>query len=262
MWSPEPTQKNGAHPKSHTSRKKRHIKIKMKTLTVTVFIVVFSAVGLGQSRENRIELEFEKSSRILSESTGWYFNQSTGEWVENKNFISDKHYDSQGSLLSFMNQNFITLETKVVNHKGKNIYILIVQKWSGRWKYPSIRQDWQAYKTYNLFFFDEPEWMRLCSLEGNLILKCSHETSLSTDGEISIEDAVQNIIQNYYAKYPCEYVFSILKSDEGQIRFYLPYKDSKYNREYPVNYGDEYDFENSYFETTPENFSKIYSFDD
>jgi len=232
----------------------------MKNLMLTMGLAAITAIGWGQSRENRSELQFDKSSEILSESTGWYFNNSTGEWIENQNFIDDTHYDIQGSSLSYMNQNFITLETKVVNHKGKNIYILILQKWSGSWKYPSIREDWQAYKTYNLFFFEETEWIKLSSIEGNILLKCSHQTSFRTDREGSIEDSVQYILQNHYAKYPCEYVFSILKSEEGQIRYYLPYRDSKYSTDYPVRYGDKFDFEKSYFETTPENFSKIYSF--
>lgn len=232
----------------------------MKKLFLTIGLAAISAIGFGQARENRAELEFDKSSQILLESTGWYFNNSTGEWVENQNFINDKHYDQQGSLLSYMNQNFLTLETKVVNHNGKNIYILILQKWSGSYKYPRIREDWQSYKTYNLFFFEETEWAQLSSIEGNILLKCSYQTSFRTDREGSIEDTVQYILQNSYAKYPCDYVFSILKSEEGQIRYYLPYRDSKYSTEYPVNYGDKFDFEKSYFETTPENFSKIYSF--
>ncbi len=223
-------------------------------------LIVLTTIGWGQERVNRPNLSFIHSSGIITESNGWHYNNSSGEWVSNKNFIDDKHYDSQGSLLSYMDQNFISIQTKVVRHENRDIYVLIVEKWDGSWKYPSIRQDWIAYKTYNLFFFEESEYNKLLNINNTVTIKCVSQSSIRVNSDGTIEDTVQYILINSYGKYNYDYVFSATRSTEGNIRFYIPYDNGKYSQDSPCDYGEKFDFKTSYFETSLENFSKLTTF--
>jgi hypothetical protein len=230
---------------------------------VLVFIFCFIPfLTFSQARVNREKISFISKSEILIDATGWSYNSQLGEWIDYKNVISkDKDYKErfkalQGSyLMSHCDQNFISLQTATITVDSILYYVLIVWKWYGRYEYPAIMEDWEKYKKVEGYVFSEDEYQNLYNIANNdsivqLITKKQVEISLSYDtyNETKFLDLLQTEIKNksLYG----DYVFKVMKSEEGMIRFYIPIH-SIYSEK------DKYNFKDEYFETSNQKFSKI-----
>jgi hypothetical protein len=233
--------------------------MKYKTTLIALFIVGSITQAFGQERTNREKLIFETASGTLINAIGWANNTTLGEWVDYVNVIShDKDYklkykSLQGAyMMSNTRQNFIKIQTKTVTYKGAKYYVLMVDKWNGRYEYPSIQQDWYEYKETIGYIYTEKEYQKLFNLVSLVELKTQYIVKLGSKyenfDETKFLDLIQTELSQEKSKYSDEYIFPVMKSKEGAIRFYVP--------DIFITYSN-YDFENKYFETDLENFTKI-----
>jgi hypothetical protein len=229
-------------------------------LTIIIFFMTgFFLQVFGQERTNREKLNFDTTSGILLKATGWAYNSTLGEWIDYENVISDdkdykvKYKSLQGAyMMSHRSQNFQKMQTRTVSYKGTTYYVLIVDKWSGRYEYPSIREDWYEFKETIGYIFTKDEFQKLFNIETLVELKTRYMVSIGSKyekyDETKFLDLIQTELSQEKSKYLSEFTFPIMKSKEGNIRFYLPESFSTYSK---------YDFEKKYFETDFESFTKL-----
>ena len=247
----------------------------MKTIILSLLtsILLFNIV-FGQDRINRPKLEFSNKSDILTKATGWKYNTTKGEWIDNENVIfgdkieKDSKYSSIEYILS-RQRNFISMQIKSLLYNGDNYYVLMIEKWNGYYKYPSISEDWQYHKELMGYIFTENEYKKILSSDMEINLESHYLTEYGwyhdKYDEILFLDKIQNTLNNIkptqtegkskkskskqILRYSYTYTFPIRKTDKNLIRFLIP---DDYSGVYP-----KIDFEKQYFETTAENFDKI-----
>ena len=233
------------------------MKIKLTLITLLMTGILFQV--FGQERANRVKLNFDTTSGILSKATGWAYNSTLGEWIDYENVISDskdykdKFKSLQGEyMMSRISQNFQKVETRTFIYKGTTYYLIMVEQWSGGYQYPSIREDWYTFKQTIGYIYTKEEYQKLLNIESLVELKTQYLVSMGSKyekyDEIKFLDLIQTELLTEKSKYSTEYTFPIIKSKEGNIRFYLPDTFSTYS---------QYDFKEKYFETDVENFKKI-----
>lgn len=120
----------------------------MKKLLIIVVIYCITIFNLtAQIRENKVIGTFDSESQKLTEATGWAQSSETGKWIENKNVISEEPCPS--FWISHVSQNFKWIQFKTLYHNEKKFYIFVYESLRGEYKYPNIREDWEAYlRTY------------------------------------------------------------------------------------------------------------------
>lgn len=213
----------------------------------------------GQERTNREKLSFDTTSGTLEKATGWAYNSTLGEWIDYENVISaskvykDKYKSLQGSyMMSQTDQNFLKVQTRTVSYKGTTYYVLIVEKWGGRYEYPSIKEDWYEFKETIGYIYSKEEYQKLLNIESLVELKTKYMVSMGSKyekyDETKFLDLIQTELSKEKSEYSVEYTFPIMKSKEGAIRFYLPDYFSTYSK---------YDFEKEYFESKFEEFTTV-----
>ena len=233
--------------------------MKFKLTLITLLLTGFLLQVIGQERTNREKLSFNTSSGSLSKATGWAFNSTLGEWIDYENVISesrdykDKYKLLQGEwMMSRISQNFQKVQTKTVTYKGTTYYVLVVDKWSGRYEYPSIKEDWYIFKQTIGYIYTKEEYQKLLNIESLVDLKTQYMVSMGSKyeeyNETNFLDLIQTELSKEKSKYSAEFTFPVMKSKEGTIRFYLPDYFSTYSK---------YDFKKEYFETDFENFTNI-----
>lgn len=233
------------------------MKIKLTLITLLLTGTLFQV--FGQERTNREKLSFDTISGILTKATGWANNSTLGEWIDYENVISDskdykdKYKSLQGEyMMSRISQNFQKVQTRTVTYKGTTYYVLIVDKWRGRYEYPSIQQDWYTFIQTIGYIYTKEEYQKLLNIESLVELKTQFMVSIGSKydkyDETKFLDLIQTELAQEKSKYSSEYTFPIMKSKEGAIRFYLPESFLTYSK---------YDFEKKYFETDFESFTKI-----
>lgn len=234
----------------------------MKLFTVTLILAIqlfFLGDLNGQERINRSKIQFTKSSGKLTSATGWAINPTSGEWIDYPNMIStSKAFKNKlnlppGSLnMSRASQNFVYLQFKSIDFNGKEYYILIHEKWFGHYTYPNIQEDWNFYTKTFAYIFDEDEFKKLFRLEGLIELKTNNLVNISHQynhfKESDLLDLIHSKLLSGPDQFSSTFTFPILKSTEGNIRFFTP----SYFPSYFM-----YDFDTNYFETDLVNFSTL-----
>jgi|694.fasta_scaffold05966_13 hypothetical protein len=232
----------------------------MKHKILTIFFIFLSLLTLAQDRVNRQKLKFIDSSFQLTSSIGWSYNHTIGEWIDYKNVIcEDKKWKEtwsnlQGSYMMSKNneQNFISIQTKVLIYKDIRYYVILVEKWNGNYEYKEIMYNWREFKTMYGYIFEETEYNKLKNIKTNLDLKTQLTVELGSYYEEYEETLFLDLIQNElnYPKYVhnTTYIFPIRKMENEDVRFYVPYEKNEYSNKY---------FEDEYFETSFSNFSKF-----
>jgi hypothetical protein len=231
-------------------------------LTLLLLFMTCSSLSLKvfcQERVNREKLSFGSTSGILEKCTGWAYNSKIGEWIGYENVISEnkdfkeKYSILQGEkMMSRVFQNFLKMQIKTLGFNGATYYVLVVEKWSGRYEYPSLELDWYSFKEVLGFVFSQEEYQKFSKLEGQIELKTKYRVNLGSKyeeyDEIKFLDLLQSELSQEKTKYSIEYKFPILLTKENAVRFYIPDSFSSYSN---------YDFEKKYFETDLENFSRL-----
>ena len=233
--------------------------MKYKLILITLLMTGSLQQVFGQERSNREKISFDTTSGTLSKATGWAYNSTLGEWIDYENVVSenkdyrDKYKSLQGQwMMSRISQNFQKVQTRTVIYKGTTYYVIIVDKWGGRYEYPSIQEDWYTFKQTIGYIYIKEEYQKLIKIDSLVELKTQYMVSMGSKYEKYDErkflDLIQTELSQKKSKYSAEYTFPIMKSKEGAIRFYLPESFSTYSK---------YNFEKKYFETDFESFSKI-----
>jgi len=232
--------------------------MKIKLLVLNICLLGFST--FGQERINRGKLEFTSESMVLNKSVGWSYNNAIGEWVDYGNVIcSDKNYKSSNkeyqirynlagsNLMSRIYQNFNSLQIKSFTYLDVKYYVLIVDKWDGNYKYPTLNEDWGFFRKTCGYIFNELEYNKLKDIKSDTftIVNITHFVE---DINVYKESKFLDLIEyELLATSFCEpYSFNLLKSRDGNIRFFTPTKASEIES-----------FQYKYFETRLENFEKL-----
>lgn len=228
-----------------------------RTLFLLLFLTLISLNLIGQERINRTKLTFDTTSVVFNKATGWAYNSILGEWIDYENVISankenkeKNYYYEIRRMMSKTSQNFLEIQTKIVTYNGIKYYIIVVKKVEGEYEYPAIYEDWYEYVTTNGYIFTENEYKKILTIENPIILKTKKVISMGSKSETYNEtvflDLIQSTLSQEKYELPFEYTFHIMKSKEGKIRFYVPDHDLY-----------SYNFNEKYFETDFENFSKL-----
>lgn len=231
----------------------------LKVMMMTLMMCLMTMVSFGQDRVNREKLVFLDKSNQMTTAVGWSYNTTLGEWVDYSNVIEknktykDEYKSLQGSyMMSHRSQNFISIQTKTLVYKDTKYFVLLVEKWNGDYKYPSIREDWRIYKTMYGYIFSETEYNKLLNINGVVNLETQYRVSMGSSyekyDEVVFLDKIQTNLSFEESKYSSTYTFPIRKIESGDIRFYVPSYFTSY---------DKFDFDKEYFETTSDNFNKL-----
>jgi hypothetical protein len=228
-------------------------------IKLVIVVWAFSLVCLyGQARTNAPKLAWDEVSGVLDKATGWAYSDSDREWLDYDNVISrDKSYKAgysslQGSdyMLSRGLQNFIDIQTKSVTYNGVKLYVVIFHQWHGEYKYPAIYRDWEYEKRHTGYVFSAVEYSKIRDIKGKIDLAVLGKVGGSKYN--SSDEALLNELANMVdsdSHFGRAAIFRIMLSEEGMIRFYLPFTG--------YSDGGRYNFEKEYFETEPDNFKKI-----
>jgi hypothetical protein len=237
-------------------------------------MVLVSFVSYGQDRVNRSKLSFEQSSNVLTKSIGWQYNKTLGEWIDFENVISgDKEYKEKYKILQGQHQmsksgfDFISLQVKTLTFNDVKYYILIHNFWAGRYKYPSIEQDWISYKKSDGYIFTESEYFNLKEYKKVTFSDVvEYDLEFEEYNETKFLDLIQTKLSTPKSSYEIKYGPStrwgmlINETKEGKIRFLTP-TDLKYVEFTPTKMNPYdmrvYNFEKTYFETDLSNFTNL-----
>lgn len=223
----------------------------MKKFLTLVFTTIACITFNAQERVNGTPPTFSGQSGKLTSATGWAYNTTDKDWVDYPNMIeSSKAYKKkkskplEGSVLSSRPQNFSSIETKLLVYKDVKYYVLVVEKWSGAYKYPNLREGYYSSRMTCGYIFTEENYKKLLNMDKFVELTTDDYIEEESSGltEAGFIEKLQKQIDSsmkrgFDAKFP------VMKSEEGKIRFHVPY--FKYN------------FEEGYFETDAENFNVI-----
>lgn len=221
------------------------------TLT-TVFLFLLNVVA--QERVNGTKPAFAAESGKLESATGWAFNTADQKWVDYPNMISsDKDYKGKnaismsGTAQSMTDQSFLSIQTKTLNYKNKKYFVILVEKWAGRQKYS--HSSYTKVQETTAYIYTDKEYNKILNLTKPVSIKTNMAVNIESSDltETGLISEIHKQIDDAY-KPSRQYIFNVMKSTEGKIRFYLPEK---------FGYSDAHDFKNEYFETEPENFNKI-----
>ncbi|PIB30217.1 hypothetical protein BFP78_14290 [Gaetbulibacter sp. 5U11] len=136
------------------------MKIKKVLFTITMIIATVLNVN-SQSRENKKTVEFSSESQKLTKATGWEQNEKTGKWVENKNVIDDRECPSYW--VSHVSQNFKWIQFRAIKQKDEKYFVFLYESLGGEYKYPNIREDWEADKRTYFFILTSEEYENIKS---------------------------------------------------------------------------------------------------
>jgi len=232
----------------------------MKKILFGIAIMTMTSSLFGQARVNRQKISFINQSEKITKATGWAYNATLGEWIDYENVIcQDKDYKTKyKSLRSYMmsrrSQNFLNIQFKTVSLDSNTYFVLMVEKWQGRYKYPSIREDWHLWKETFGYIFTESQYDKIKSSDSIVELKAQYQVSLGSNyekyDEVKFLDLIQTELKSGKSKY-LKYIFPIKKTNvDGQnlVRFFVPVYFSSYSNN---------DFEKEYFEIAQIDFDKI-----
>lgn len=119
----------------------------MKRLLVSMLLVlVLAGVAVAFERETPALPIISKPLSVLKDVTGWMITPS-GTWVNRKNRIP-KYLPNEYQTLqdytdySLGTDNFTKIELREIEYDNQVRYILLKHYKDGRFKYPTIREDW------------------------------------------------------------------------------------------------------------------------
>lgn len=242
-----------------------------KLIFLLTLLIGFSSYSQSRVNPKKDLIIGEFQSWVIGDNvSGWDFDKGE-EWKERKGYL---RVGGRVSLLdiyekdeerieiyidkikSYTTQNFNEWGVIKVNYKGEEYVGFGIETVGGRYKYPSIREDWYTYINYNVYLFKKEELLKLETLDGVVDLKVFvgvYGDSLNKEKKYqSCYDNLKFVLENGDRD---EEIIKFKKTESDGvdvIRFLTTQKISKY--------GDKLiDFENHYFETSMEKFNELLS---
>ena len=141
----------------------------MKKMLFILVAVFYSFTCFAQDRVNEKIFTFNECSEQVKNITGWCFNKSEGQWVDNKNFIYAEKKTYLNDKRWSVGANFVQIKTFIHNNETK--YVLIIAFNGGHYRYPSIKSDWKSYIEYNVYVLNKCEYEEIISPNEHKIFK-------------------------------------------------------------------------------------------
>jgi hypothetical protein len=229
----------------------------MKKLLFSMLLSVFTLTNTqAQERVNRDKCTFSTTSTPIDNVSGWAYNKEKGQWIEFRNMISDDTYDNYPSLKETnyhksRSMNFKTIVFKTFIHNNETFYVLIVDEIKGRYKYPSIQEDWYEYKSLTAYVFNKAEFEKIKNYQSaKPLFSVGGSLYDYKEGESVLLDKIQTEFQNNGARR--SFTFQVMKTEDGvNVRFRNP--------EYVSTYSSNDNFQKNYFEVSVEVFNQFLS---
>lgn len=192
----------------------------MKKYFMAIALCLVCAISFGQDRVNRVKLSFGNEGYVLDKVIGWAYDNSVGEWIDCVNLIEEnKQYIKFATSPSWMSHRFnniISLQFKTVTCNDIPYYVLVWEKWDGAYKYPSIYEDWEFWKTKLFMMFTEENMRDLRNLTNDPItIKVSTPSRKRYDEREDV-DVIQASMSNSFQS---ESSIIIYKATDGSVRF-------------------------------------------
>ncbi len=132
----------------------------MKKLIICLILLITSVGLYSQERVNGRQYNYSTSSLSVENNiVGWIFNESSGQWVSHRNFITqykDSWISNNGQY-----KNIKSLSLKTVDLGGKTLYIMYIMYMDGSYKYKNIHEDWQTHTAELLYILNERDIDRI-----------------------------------------------------------------------------------------------------
>ncbi len=228
----------------------------MKKLLLLLVLVATTAVS-AQSRKARVNAERVSETEVLSNITGWYQDASTGQWREGANYINYADYKTANQSTNIQSVQFIKY-----TDGGQEVVGMRQEFKSGYYKYPSIKRDWNNVNKRAVYLFQPEDYAEavknINSKDGKVyalkskskIEVWSHEFK---KGDVFENGKITEVLsrKQYGPDAGLVYQYQNVEGNDV-IRFtILSYiSDTKYS---PLK------LDNSYFEVSLEEFSKLLS---
>lgn len=241
-----------------------------KLIFLLTLLIGFSSYSQSRVNSKKDLIIGEFQSWVIGDNvSGWDFDKGE-EWKERKGYLRvggkegflDIYEKNNGIkrykdiIKSYTPQNFNEWGVIKVTYKGEEYIGFGIETVGGRYKYPSISEDWYTYINYNVYLFEKDELLKLETLDGVVDLKVFvgvYGDSLNKEKKYqSCYDNLKFVLENGDRD---EEIIKFKKTESDGvdvIRFLTTQKISKY--------GDKLiDFENHYFETSMEKFNELLS---
>lgn len=241
-----------------------------KIIFILTLLIGFSCYGQSRINSEKDLIIGEFQSWVQGDDiSGWDFDKGE-EWRERKGYlrVGDKSkfldiYEKNDGIKrykdiikSYTPQNFNEWGVIKVNYKEKEYVGFGIETVGGRYKYPTIKEDWYTYIRYNVYLFEKEELLKLETLDGILDLKVLIGTyGDSFNKEKKYESCYDNLKFLLEKEDRDNEIFKFKKTESDGVnivRFLTPQKISEYG-------GKLIDFENHYFEINMEEFNELLS---
>lgn len=221
----------------------------MKRCFLCIVFCLVSSIGIcyAQERVNRPKLSFNTEGAIISNITGWYYNDIIGEWVKSIGLLeAEKKYTNMGpSWRSHSYNNIISLQFKTITYNDISYYVLVWDKWTGAYKYPTIYEDWEYWRTKIFFMFTEKDMEKLRNLTNNpSTIEILTLTRGRLDQNVQDVDVIQYEMNNNFQQ---KSKIEIYKATDGSVRFL--FKEGLFSGIHKI--------ETSYFEISELDYNKL-----
>lgn len=134
----------------------------MKKIVLFAFVILMSVfTSFGQDRINEPTYSFKNKSNLITNITGWCFNEEEGQWFGNANCIQGEKMDYK--LDKRFCTNIESIQIKTFENNGVTNYVLIIAYNGGHYRYPSIREDWKRYIEYQVYSLTKDEYETIIS---------------------------------------------------------------------------------------------------
>ena len=242
-----------------------------KLIFILTLLIGFSSYSQSRTNPKKDLSIGEFQSWVIGDDvSGWDFDKGE-EWKERKGYLrvggrvsfldiyekdDDRIKIYIDKIKSYTPQDFNEWGVIKVTYKGEEYVGFGIETVGGRYKYPSIREDWYTYINYNVYLFEKEELLKLETIDGILDLKVFvgvYGDSLNKEKKYqSCYDNLKFVLENGDRD---EEIIKFKKTQSDGtdvVRFLTTQKISKYGDK-PI------DFENHYFEVSMEKFNELLS---
>lgn len=240
-------------------------KLFKKSLIIMLFI---SLLSFSQDRVNSIpDLDIgEFNLWIKGESfKGYNYDNKTKNWTERIGYLKlgeketfiqiNEKYDLIEEAKSMTSQNVIQLGLIPIKYLNESFVGLALEKFTGRYRYPAIKEDWIIKRSYYVYIFEFEEFEKIFNLrESTSILKSVFGTyGDPVQSDLKFQSTFENLLflferSKFYEKDQIFKIEKTISNNSEVFRFLIPDKRSTVN---------SYNFEENYFEIPFENLNEL-----
>ena len=237
----------------------------IKVISVIACLFYVSSVIAQPRVDGGTNAKVVKSSTVVSDFVGWAYDGTNEKWsgyyncicgfYKNNNKVPKRLPPDDMALFN----NMLSLQIKKVNFEGEDYYLLLVPFYAGKYRYPTIEEDWYSKKITDVYVFTKDEYDKLMNLNETL-------TEVLSINKTRFGDGIE--FQSYYKTLSAamNHIFENKKNllSGNKSKFYLKKENSKtirflnlqrYNEMFPDKKSP--DFNSGYYEISTNIFKQI-----